>query len=362
MPMKSRISLKHPLSLSGLCGALLATLATAPSAHAQTPVITWAQTYGVAPYTNDGQPVSSPSDYSRGADLPNAIAPMPDGGAVVGGQLELNKYYSNPSGIQTGGALVRYDRSGNIVWQTLLRQDNDGGGQIAGSTVSFLRTDAAGNIFAAGVKRTLDGSLQPVFVAKFASDDGKPITVTKEVGDPTAMDLTDDGGVILGGSIGVEEFRAGDSAHSCPTLIKFNADSSVGFHRIYDNNNQYSPVRSVCQAVGGQSYAVLLSTDDQAPGVATILLTDTVGNPTSQRSFFNPGTGVPSVPHFITRDTDGGYFEMNESSYLHTEVRKLRADLTTVWASSWPTTRTMDSNSAPRWYLWPVADALSAAR
>ncbi len=337
--------MKRFLPLPALCGALFATLSAAPSAHAQTPVTTWAQTYGVGTFDRDGTPDTSNNAF--GDDLPYCIAPMPDGGVVVGGRLELNKYYSNPYSAQSGGALVRYDRGGAIVWQTLLRQDNDSGSKIAGSTVNFVRTDAGGNIFVAGNNGYVDNPVITPYVAKFAPDgtkiwqtganfidyvssynaDGTPNLFPAPISFLGAMELTDDGGVILGaGNYG----KTGGEVY--PLIIKLNADGSLGLHRVYYNHNQYSSVRGVCQAVGGQGYAVLLSPEYGSTGVATILLTDAAGNPTSERTLFNPGSGVASVPHFITRDTEGGYFEMNDISQYRTEVRKLRADLTTVWA------------------------------
>ncbi len=333
-------------SLPVVCGALLAALTAASFAHAQTPVTTWAQSYGVGSYDANGQPVDA-NDQGTGADLPNGIAPMPDGGVVVGGQLGLFKYIA-PFYNATGGALVRYDGNGNIVWQTLLRQDNDNSGHLAGSEVDFVRTDAAGNIFVAGGNGNGSGNgAQTPFVAKFApdgtkvwqsgasvisfiigtDDSGKPILQDGGVGLPTSMQLTPDGGVVVGGSVYAQGTSRGGNGTIYPMLTKFNADGSLGFHREYVNNLQYSDVRSMCPSADGQGYALLLSVDGSTTttqGGWTVVITDAAGNPTSQRTFADTDCS------FITRDTSGGYFVLG-TKYSGTEVRKLHADLTPVW-------------------------------
>ena len=347
--MQSTTCLHRLLPLVG--GALLATLAAAPSAHAQTAVTTWAQSYGTASYDSNGQPGDG---ATTGNDDPSAIAPMPDGGVVVGGQLGLFEYIGDSA---AGAGIVRYDRNGAIVWQTLLRQDNDvvvnGVFSAAVSQITWIRTDAAGNIFVAGgngeddnggfgpfiAKFTPDGTLVwqanvgPVYFQIGTDDQGNPTYIPDTpTGAPTSMDLTSDGGVIIGTQTYAPEVGVEDDAYILPMLVKVNADGSPGFHREYLNpTRQYSSVVSVCQRPDGPGYAMLLAPASNpeldSGGSVVVVLTDAAGNPVQQACFFgNGGT-------FITPDASGGYFVLGVANigYGGSEVRKLRADLTPVW-------------------------------
>src|SRR4028118_908670 len=110
---------------------LAAAVATAGAAmlastgHAQK---SWAQSDGVRSYDANGAPTSSASQGS-GYDVARGIARMPDGGFVVAGQLELPQAYQNvfnaASGSHKNAALVRYAADGSVLWQQLLRQEND---------------------------------------------------------------------------------------------------------------------------------------------------------------------------------------------------------------------------------------------
>ena len=341
-----------------LCGTLLATLSAVPSCHAQTAVTTttWAQSYGFGSYDANGQPEND-SYYGTGNDVPAGITPMPDGGVVVAGQLGLFKYVNTP--FNPGAGIVRYDRNGAIVWQTLLRQDNDGPNAvgvytICASQVTNILTDASGNIFVAGGLGNGDNSSQVPFIAKFApdgtlvwqfdagsisiltgtDDQGQPIYANEAVGrGAPAMDLTSDGGVIIGTQVADDATGYGPGGSSIPMLIKVNADGTLGFHREYATQVQYSTVVSVCHRPDGPGYAMLLvptmaSENDNGGGVV-VVLTDAAGNPVTQ-SFFHGGGCT-----YITPDASGGYFVLGayaqNPGFSGSEVRKLRADLTPVW-------------------------------
>ncbi len=273
--------MKRFLPLPALCGALFATLSAAPSAQAQTPVTTWAQTYGVGDYNPDGTPAPDLTYPSSGNDLATGIAPMPDGGVVVCGRLNLpetnvNRAHAvNDNGLAT---LVRYAPNGSILWQQALRQDNDltnPGYQtqlVATGTAYQVLTDAQGNIFVylyqsapsttdshdTVAKFSPDGALvwQNGFAGdKFADEATPPVVRAAGVynGGPTNFDnsfsLTADGGVIVGTS----EYPIDGSGQtfSVPFYAKFNADGSLGVHRPFKNVGQYAGFRVTCQSVDG---------------------------------------------------------------------------------------------------------------
>ena len=80
------------------------------SALTQTP-LTFAESYGVGSYGGNFRPTDDPF-YGSGFDVPKAMAPMPDGGMVVAGQVDFPKLYApfvgNPgtSGRAMGGLSV----------------------------------------------------------------------------------------------------------------------------------------------------------------------------------------------------------------------------------------------------------------
>ena len=350
--------LKSLLPLPLFCGGLLAMLSAVPSSSAQTATTTttttWAQSYGFGSYDTNGQPEND-SYYGTGNDVPAGIAPMPDGGVVVAGQLGLFEFVNTPG--SPGAGIVRYDANGTILWQTLLRQDNDGyNGStfvVVASRITSLRTDAAGNIFVSGGIGNLVSDDKTPFVAKFTpdgtlawqfdagsisfltgtDDQGRPIYGDGGVaGDAPAMDLTSDGGVILGTQVVDQGTGYGSNGSTIPMLIKVNADGTLGFHREYANPVQYSTVVSVCRRADGPGYAMLLvptmDSDYNSGGSVIVVLTDAAGNPVTQALLFGGG-GT-----FITPDASGGYFVLGAAAlngFSGSEVRKLRADLTPVW-------------------------------
>lgn len=94
------------------------TVATAEAAS-------WAENYGVGSYWLDGKPNSDPF-YGSGFDYPRAIAPMPDGGFVVAGQIAFPFLTIHTGyGGKSDACLVRFAADGTILWQYELRQLND---------------------------------------------------------------------------------------------------------------------------------------------------------------------------------------------------------------------------------------------
>ncbi|MDQ6654455.1 MAG: hypothetical protein M3Y80_01390, partial [Verrucomicrobiota bacterium] len=313
---------------------LLAAAAPLQAQATPTPVPTWAQSYGFGSYDGNGQPCND-NTYCSGSDLPVATAPMPDGGVVVAGRLAPNEV--NPGSTAGISGLVRYDPAGVIVWQQALRQNNGPGAQ---NRLWQMRTDAAGNVFICGGLGRDDGNIVAPFVAKFSPEgtllwrsslnqiieqdiiNGVPTNVPYGVTEYTKMDLTSDGGVVVGSYV----YSAGNGRYD-PIIVKFNADGAVGLHRIfYADGYQYSGVLSVCERQGGNGFAVLLLGNGQSGEV--VVLTDGNGNPVLQRSFNRDRTGGDA--NFITRSMDGGYFLLGAVS-SGAEVRKLRADLTPMW-------------------------------
>ena len=226
--------------------ALLLAFGAAPSF-----ALSWAQSYGLGSYDINGAPGTDPF-YSSGYDTPLAIAKMPDGGFVVAGYLAMPKVWLHPGSYGTLGALVRYSADGTILWQTLLKQDNDlyqnGVTYHALNNIGQIATDAQGNIFICGSKHGngLTSNFNRGFVAKFSPDgallwengfNGGSATI----GDPpheepigtdaiNYLGLTSDGGVI----VTCAQSRPG-FGYTIPVLAKFNADGTLAFTKAYDN-------------------------------------------------------------------------------------------------------------------------------
>src|SRR5690242_18511647 len=95
------------------------------SSRADTPTsYTWAQTYGVGSYDDQGNPTGDPF-YGSGSDYPVDIGKMPDGGVVVAGRLDLPNLYLhsfNHTSANADSVLVRYAPDGSILWQRQLHQ------------------------------------------------------------------------------------------------------------------------------------------------------------------------------------------------------------------------------------------------
>ena len=156
----------------------LASAAFLTAAHAQTPVSTWAATYGFGSYNSAGNPQTSDDDYDLGTDFANTIAPMPDGGVVVGGTFDLPELYLNQGGSTHTGdgvsGVIRYAADGTILWQVALRQENDlpvgpnGYSEYARTNVQRVLTNAQGNVYVAFYKGGLGLYRRPSF-ANFSS-------------------------------------------------------------------------------------------------------------------------------------------------------------------------------------------------
>ena len=326
-----------------LCAILCAIT---PALQAADPVPTWAQSYGFGSYDVNGQPRTDGG--GSGSDLPAAIAPMPDGGVVVGGQLsppELDDAQSR--GVRTGG-LVRYDAQGATVWQQLLRQNNDSS-TIANNRIDRVRTDAAGNIFVGGFKHNSSEQNVTAFVAKFSpagalvwqngfipdangtADPPYVMVGADFTGTGLSMDLLPDGGVVIGTDISYRGIN--NSNYFAPFIARFNADGSAGFQREYETSYQSSgSVITLCRRPDADGYALLLYKVENGNGGYLVILTDAVGAPVLQRVLSIGSFG--GTPQFITTSADGNFLVLGSLQGNNgggVEVRKLRPDLSPIW-------------------------------
>ena len=343
------------LLLLPLAGAAL----LAPSSvRAQTPYTTWAQSYGVGSYDGQGNPVTGDT-YGSGNDTPSAVAAMPDGGFVVAGALDLPELYlRNSGGTDHSGsantALVRYAADGHIVWQQILRQDNDqydGVNKIytfAHNYVNQMLADAQGNLYLRMHKDYLALTAPSEAVAKFAPD-GTLIWQVGYNGDIvgdgadahgagpapfTSMSLTADGGVVISGG---ENYGSGASQ---PFYAKINADGTLGAHRPFVNNGQYDSAGAAAQSADGTHFIVGMNAifPDGTHLYASVVLLDASDNIVAERSFANDA-GLGETPAHILANDDGTFTMLSigaayggvyyvPSAYI---VRKLAADLTPIW-------------------------------
>ena len=344
--MNTLAQLKTFLLLPALGAALLAPSA----ARAQTSYTTWAQSYGVGSYDGQGNPVTYDT-YGSGNDTPSAIAAMPDGGFVVAGALDLPELYlRNSGGTDHSGsantAMVRYAADGHIMWQQVLRQDNDQYDGLykvytfAHNHVDQMLADAQGNLYLRMYKDPLAVSGPTATVAKFAPD-GTLIWQVGYNGDVygegadahgagpapfTSMSLTADGGVVVSGG---ENYGTGASQ---PFYAKINADGSLGAHRPFVNNGQYDSAGAAAQSADGTHFVVAMN------AYGSVVLLDSSNNILAERSFANDANLGESPAHILANDdgtftmvsigaaTGGVYYV--PSAYI---VRKLAADLTPIW-------------------------------
>ena len=323
---------RHPLALPSFrigmgarLLALLSLLLLGTAIHLQgQQQYTWAQSFGATSYGGDGKPIDDPF-YGSGYDTAVGIAQMPDGGCVVAGQLDLPELYTQTNGSDHSGgradaALVRYGRDGTIIWQEMIRQNNDvtdqNGYHPGPSHVYQVQTDAQGNIFICGGKGNPDNGGQLPFVAKFNSAGAliwqnglTGIAYLTNPGPPeqrtvtgahqfTSMGLTPDGGVV----VGTDEYTPGNT-HTVPIVCKFNSDGSLAFHSAFDEVPgkfvQYLGTSAVCASSDGKHYLALTDYNGM-----TALLIDGSGNLVSQISY---PTDADEPPLQVTPTPDGGY-------------------------------------------------------
>lgn len=356
--MKILAQLKTFLSLPAAGVALLASLSVAPSLHSQTAYTTWAQSYGVGSYDGQGNPVTGDT-YGSGNDTPSACVAMPDGGFVVAGALDLPELYlRNSGGTDHSGsantAMVRYAADGHILWQQVLRQDNDQYDPLykvytfAHNNVSQMLADAQGNLYLRMHKDYLNLNAPSEAVAKFAPDGtliwqaGYNGDVVGEGADAhgagpapfTSMSLTADGGVVISGG---ENYSSGASQ---PFYAKINADGSLGAHRPFVNNGQYDNAGAAAQSADGTRFVVGMSAyfPDGTNLYSAVVLLDASNHILAERSFANDAHLGETPAHILAND-DGTFTMLSigaayggvyyvPSAYI---VRKLAADLTPIW-------------------------------
>ncbi len=279
--------------------------------------VRWAQSYGARSFGANGAPIDSGSQGS-GSDTATGIARMPDGGFVVAGQVELPEVYLNvfnaAAGLHRNGALVRYAADGTILWQQLLRQDNDrttqnGTFEPASSFIYNVLTDAQGNIFVVGGKgNPSNGALIP-FVAKFDPNgaliwqrgiSGTRIGFTANGNTrPYTAALTRDGGVL----VSLEQSTG--SGFSDPALAKLNSDGSLAFYAVYDQSAiQYLGTSAVCESATENNVFVAVLNNGFG---ATLLRIDGSGNLLSQRDTRDGNSGRSESAVAIVATPDGGF-------------------------------------------------------
>ena len=315
---------------------------------------TFAENYGVGSYDLNGKAVGDDPFTGSGIDVPRAIAPMPDGGFVVAGQIAF-PFLTIHSGYggKSDACLVRVAADGTILWQSELRQVNDysNGGIYypSASYISRLRTDAAGNIFICGAKggNGLTTNFSIPFVAKFSPtgqliwQNGIPEAGGTAPGTPPQsyqvgvgsayieMGLTLDGGVVLTSS------QSRPAGYTVPIITKFDANGAVSLYRAYENPDQYFPNGPVAQTADGSKYVTFvghqLPNDPNAPsGVFVFVIDAGTGDVLAQRAFAGPGGGR-EYPLSLIRTSDGGFASLStHDDFAGIVFRRFNADASAI--------------------------------
>lgn len=322
------------------------TLHLAPAATAATP-LTWAESYGVGSFDSEGK-ASNSDQYSSGADVPRAMAAMPDGGFIVVGDLDLPKLWRSGDA-HPAACMVRFAADGTIIWQHTLRQLTAGSEPVKAMFLNDVKTDSQGNIFVTGGKNIL-GSNVP-FVAKFSPaseliwQNGLPKTKGKvaylsptniidyeAAANPAGyMSLTNDGGVLVPLS------QTRPLGYTTYGLAKFNNNGSLGFYRVYEGQHQYAPVGPACQSLDGSRYVMAtpyaLSNHPQAGAVngTLLIVTDPSGNIIAQHGFpsLAAAEGYSETPVALIRTADGGFASLavRAADAKGLMLRKFNADV-----------------------------------
>lgn len=334
-----------------------------PSASAASSVTAWAQSYGVGDYNPDGTPAPDTIYPSSGNDLATSIAPMPDGGVVICGRLNLPETNANLGQANNNNglaALVRYAADGTILWQQALRQSNDLPNPgyesqiVATNTVYQVLTDAQGNIFAyldqtdrpgggsdhiTIVKFTPDGAVvwQNGFLGDKFTDGANPPTIRAAgiytggaVSFANSFSLTPDGGVIVGAS--EYPYDGSGGTFTVPFYAKFNADGSLGVHRPFKNVSQYPGASVTCQSADGSRILMSLANS------GTVLLTNAAtGEIVAQRTFASDAGVFNYPPDLISRvlpTADGGFVLLGVSIGQYGQgvtLHRVDSSLVPVW-------------------------------
>lgn len=345
--------------------ACAAALLATPVTRAQTPVTTWAQSYGVGTVDPDN------GGSVTGYDIPFGIAPMPDGGVVVVGQLDL------PSAKRHGavdasapGILIRYRADGATLWQVRTTVLNNADfltpTDLANNTpgdvqVAAIRTDAQGNIYVSGEKNVSDNGFERPFVAKFDPNgallwqnslgfvtyhrtdaDNQPVTNTGLAGTTFInFSLTPDGGVLACTSVAVLLYN---TVHDSPLIAKFGPDGTLQYVRSFDypgRGTDSEPAYAACQSLDGSRTLTLVpgGGDIAQPGnvtPSTAILTDSSGAIVAERQYYLPDN-LSSYPAQVFATTDGGWITYSQLAVYDSlknygaVLRKLNADLTPAW-------------------------------
>src|SRR3954447_11680015 len=96
----------HITRVLGLLALMFLTGFAAEAAAAS-----WAESYGVGSYDSTGKPTEDPH-IGSGNDVPRAIAPMPDGGFVVAGQIAFPYLTLASSGGPSDAVMMRFAPDG----------------------------------------------------------------------------------------------------------------------------------------------------------------------------------------------------------------------------------------------------------
>ena len=306
--------------------AIAGTGMLATTSHAQK---SWAQSYGSRSYDMNGAPTTSATTGS-GSDFTTGIARMPDGGFIVAGQIDLPELYLNSytdhTGLSGTAALVRYAPDGKIVWQQMIRQDNDGSfngkRNIASTKVNKVLTDAQGNIFVIGGKGNGDNESYSPFAAKFDSNGAlvwqRGIFNNRINGNPPFTGaITRDGGVLVALN---QDLTASGGSYD-PALAKLNSDGSLGFYAVYDQALQYLDTAAVCEsATENNVYVAMLA---NGAGV-TLLRIDGSGDILSVHDTRNGDGTRQETPIAIVSSPDGGFATLSRVGRFATEGVVLR--------------------------------------
>ena len=327
----SRTFKRHRLLLvaAGLFGILPILFASEADAQHS-----WAQSYGVGSYDRFGAPYDT-NHAGSGHDRAIGVAPMPDGGFVVAGQLDLPELqpatYDAGGGGESNAALVRYAPNGTLIWHRMLKLDNGGS-----TAVHQVDTDASGNIFISGGKEPSNhvdarNSGTP-YVAKLSPDGA--LLWENGMGDYAAgiypfhwMSLTPDGGVAALAPRGLSS----GGQRAAPMMAKFGPTGAFEFQQTYRANpvNFQVDARGFCASRDGQRYVVLATYYERTGFV--VILTNAAGEVVTQRQFVNTENSN-ETPLAVVPTAEGGFAVLSRLGdgyygYFAAIVRKLDGNL-----------------------------------
>lgn len=209
-----------------------------------------------------------PSDASSTGEYISSLAATPDGGFVAGGKAVSESGFF--TGTQKGGTkafIFKFDKNGNIKWRKVLQGSKS-------NNISAIAVNSSGDIFATCVTMSYDGDFSGIRYHKIQTANTVLLKLSKKgsldwaeylqgsgMSEYNAIDTTDDGGCVVGGTFTI--YKKADGIYTTNYgkrdgyVLRYNSKGQVCWSRLIGGADNDSVTGVVCveggYAVVGQS-------------------------------------------------------------------------------------------------------------